>query len=398
VRESWVLEHVLSSRHLHVRRAPPYKALFFTTSLGGGGAESHTLRVLNHLDRSRFSPELAVSRRGGSYERFLRSDLPVHDVSFSRIPSSAGRLLASVHGLRRLVEREAYDVICSVMDLPNLVALGTVMTLRQKPKLALVVQIPPTIEFKGKPFGERVLLPAMKRLYPQADRVIALSHGVKRDLCSLAPALESMTSVIHNACVDDRLLDASGDAAASLPETSRPVVVAVGRLTYQKGYPHLLDAFARVRRSVDAELWILGDGPDRSAIERQIADLGLRDVVRLLGFQAQPQAFMRRATVFVLSSLYEGFGNVVVEALACGTPVVSTECPHGPAEILQNETTGLLVPVADSAALADALARLLGDSALRERFITAGRLRASAFHAREIAGQYAAELERVVDG
>lgn len=379
-----------------MRRATPFRLLFFTTSLGGGGAESHTLRVLNHLDRDRFSPELAVSRRGGGYERFLRDDVPIHDVSFARIPSSAGRLAASVHGLRALLMDQAYDVVCSVMDMPNLVALASVKLLRRRPKLALIVQIPPTIEFRGKPFGEHVLLPAMKHLYPSADRVIALSHGVKRDLCSLSPALGAMTSVIHNACVDERLLDATHDSAAPIPETTRPVVLAVGRLTHQKGYPFLLDAFQRVRRAVDAELWILGDGPDRGAIEAKVAELGLRDAVRLLGFQTQPQAFMRRATLFVLSSLYEGFGNVVVEALACGAPVVSTDCPHGPAEILEHEKSGLLVPVADSAALASAIERVLRDAELRSRLRGAGLLRARDFRAQEIAGAYADELERIV--
>ncbi len=386
-----------SATKSRVPEPSPLRVLFFTTALGGGGAESHALRVMNHLDRSRVVPELAVSRRGGSYEPFLRDDVTVFGVSDERIPSSTGRLLASAPGLWRLATARKYDLVCSLMDTPNLVALAALRPMRRRPKHVAVVQIPPSIEFAQTRAGRTVGLPSIRAFYPLADRVVALSRGVARDLESISPRLTGNISVIHNACVDERLLDQSLDAAAEVPVATRPVLLAAGRLTYQKGYPDLLEAFAAVARRVECELWILGEGPERPSIEASIARLGLGSSVRLLGFQANPQAFMRRASVFVLSSLYEGFGNVIVEAVACGAPVVSTDCPHGPAEIIRDGDSGLLVPVGQPLALAAALVRVLTDDALRSKLRESGLRRAEDFHARVIASAYADEFRAVCD-
>lgn len=374
----------------------PRRVLFFTTSLGGGGAESHALRVMNELDRSRYVPVLAVSRTGGGYEAFLRADVEVHSVSPQRVPSSLGRLLLSPMALAPLMRRLRPALVCSLMDPPNLAAIAAVRLVHDRPKLVVCVQIPPSIEYRRTLTGRATFLPAIRWFYPLADRVIALSHGVKVDLAELQPSLSARTTVIHNACVDARLLDDDPVAARAVPTATRPVLLAAGRLTAQKGYPYLLDALGIVRKHADVELWILGEGPDRGAIEAQIARLGLRDAVRLLGFQKAPQAFMRRASVFVLSSIYEGFGNVIVEALACGAPVVSTDCPHGPGEIIEHGKSGLLVPIRDPAALAREVLRVLGDDGLRERLRVAGRERSAAFHGRIIANAYADEFDRVL--
>ena len=160
----------------------------------------------------------------------------------------------------------------------------------------------------------------------------------------------------------------------------------------------MLDAFAKVHRVTGAELWILGEGSERGAVEAQIARLGLGSAVRLLGFQRDPAAFMRRATVFCLSSYYEGFGNVIVEAMASGAPVVSTACPHGPSEIITDGENGLLVPVRDSEALSQALIRILQDEPLRARVAAAGKARSMDFHAKTIASAYSDEMERIVAG
>ncbi len=378
--------------------ARPRRALFFITSLGGGGAESHTLRVINHLPRDRFEPLLVVSRRGGSYEPFLRDDVVVREASLLQVPSSAGRLLLGAPRLRAILESEQPDVVCSVMELPGVIAGTTVRTLRRPPPWVALVQSPPTIELPQTRAGRTVLMPAVRYTYAKADRIIALSHGVKEDLAKLGPNLVDRTVVIHNACVDERNRMGQGSGEnGNVPGRTRPVVLTAGRFTQQKGYPHLLDAFALLRRSCDAELWILGQGPDRASIEAKIRDLDLNDSVRLLGFQPNPQDFMRVSTVFALSSVYEGFGNVIVEALACGLPVVATDCPHGPREILEGERGGLLVPVADPAAMSESLRRVIEDGPLRERLVGAGLVRAQAFTGEVIAEAYADELERVIE-
>jgi glycosyltransferase involved in cell wall biosynthesis len=317
----------------------------------------------------------------------------VHSVSIEGVPSSLGRLALAGPGLRRLVRAERPSAVVSVMDLPNLLALASLGLHRAGPRLIACVQIPPTIHYGASASGRVAVLPAIRRLYPRADLIVSLTEGVRADLDQLGRRIGSRTVVIHNACVDDQLLP--GDAIDDVPAATRPVVLAAGRLTRQKGYPFLIDAFAEMRRRRDAELWVLGDGPDRPKIEEQARALGVQDDVKLLGFRSNPHAFMRRATVFALSSLYEGFGNVIVEAMAAGCPVVSTDCPYGPGEIITHRRDGLLVPVANAPALARALLEVLEDEILRSQIAAGGLSRARDFEAGVIADMYTEAIERV---
>jgi glycosyltransferase involved in cell wall biosynthesis len=380
-------------------RGRPCRVAFFTTALSGGGAESHLLRVVNHLDRARFEPVLVLGRRGGSYERFLAPDVPIVTSPLPQPKSSAGRLaLASPTLARMAASSSPPHVMVGVLDLPSLVMLASALPARTLrggwPKLVPVVQAPPTILHDGTKGGPAVLA-AMRALYPLADAVVSLSHGVVSDLERLSPRIPPKVRVIHNACMDDSLLDVPAEVDAEVPEASRPVLLAAGRLAAQKDYPTLIEAFRLVRERVDAELWVLGEGPDRASVEARIAELGLTPHVRLLGFRSHPAAYMRRATVFVLSSRFEGFGNVIAEAMAAGAPVVSTDCPHGPSEILRGGELGRLAPVGDPRGLANAIVSLLGNEAERARLREAGRKRASDFDARKIANQYGALFEEL---
>jgi glycosyltransferase involved in cell wall biosynthesis len=149
------------------------------------------------------------------------------------------------------------------------------------------------------------------------------------------------------------------------------VILSVGRLSAEKDYPTLLRAFALLQNQVPARLILLGEGGQRAGLERLASELGIGATVSLPGFVRNPFAYMARARVFVLSSLFEGFGNVLVEALACGCQVVSTHCPGGPGEILDRGRYGRLVPVGDHAALArailEAIAEPMDTEALRRR-------------------------------
>jgi glycosyltransferase involved in cell wall biosynthesis len=235
----------------------------------------------------------------------------------------------------------------------------------------------------------------VRRTYHQFDAIIALSHGAAEDLVAQVPGIAQRVTVIHNAGVDDGLLRRAAEPIAE-PAVPRPLIVACGRLAPQKGYLDLLEAMAQVRRSVDAHLWILGEGPQREALEKKIGELHLDRVVRLLGFQQNPYAYMAAADVYVLSSLYEGFGNVLVEAMATGRPVVSTDCPSGPREIITDGQNGLLVPPSDPAALAGALLQMLKDEVFATRLGNAARARANDFHVAASAARYAEVFRRFV--
>ncbi|NUP07107.1 MAG: glycosyltransferase [Polyangiaceae bacterium] len=371
--------------------------LFAINHLGRGGAESHTLRVLNYLDRTRYRPLLGVVARGGSYEDYLRPDVEILELAHTSAQSSTARQVMSAPGLRRLVVDRQPDIVLLVMDFMAIIGTLTLKSLGPKrPKIVPVVQIPPSIEYASSAFGRRFVLPAIRRLYTRTDRVIALSHGVRDDLIGIDARLRNHITVIHNACVDDRTENTT--ERVDVPTPDAPVILGAGRLITQKGFTYLIDAFAEVRRQTPAELWILGEGPDRSLLERRIAEHGLGSSVRLLGFQRAPHAFMRKSAIFCLSSIYEGFGNVVVEAMACGLPVVSTDCPYGPSEIIRDENEGLLVPTRDVPALARSLARLLRDRPLRDRLAQSGLERAKNFHAAQVAREYADEMDRIRAG
>jgi len=202
-------------------------------------------------------------------------------------------------------------------------------------------------------------------------------------------AERDQVSVIPNIGVDKEVLKRKDEP---LPQSQLPpekaLVVSCGRLTPIKGYSYLLEAFRNVRSHMSVELRILGDGELQEELENKIDALNLNNEVELLGFHSNPFKFMRAADVFVLSSLSEGFGNVIVEAMACGTPVVATDCPHGPGEIITHGENGLLVPPADVDALSDALLRVLRDDRLQKRLAKNGKERARDFHASKIGQQY----------
>jgi len=366
----------------------PLHVLFFTSSLGGGGAEKHLVRVANHLDRGRFRVSVAVARGGGSYEPELAPDAAFH-------PFPGGRMSRAVAPLRALVRRARPDVVCSLMDHANCAALAATAAMRGAPPVVACVQVSPAMELRRNlTWGKRALLAGVRGLYPRAGGVVAISEGVRRELLDIVPGVEGRTRVIYNAGVDEEVR-ALGAEPFDPPPGEGPVVVACGRLTEQKGFADLLDAFAALRRALPARLWIVGEGELRGELEARARRLGIADHVWFAGFQRNPYRVMAAADVFALSSLWEGFGNVIVEAMAVGLPVVATDCPHGPAEIIRDGETGVLVPPADPAAMAAALERVLRDEALRGRLRAAGGRRAADFAAGPIAAEYGRFLASV---
>jgi glycosyltransferase involved in cell wall biosynthesis len=354
--------------------------MFFTSALGGGGAEKHLVRVANALDRERFRVSVSVARGGGSYEGELAGDVAYH-------PLPGGRMRSAPFPLRRLLARERPELLCSFMDHANCVALLASGGMPRRPAVVVGVQNPPSAALRQVPGPVRGAIRAgMRALYPRADAVVALSRGVAGELERMIPRVAGRVSVIPNAGVDEAVPPPAARAPRSADDA--PVLVACGRLVPQKGYPVLLRALARVRERVPARLQILGEGPLRRELGELAAALGVDGAVSFEGFQADPAAWMGAADVFVLSSDYEGFGNVIVEAMAAGAPVVATDCPYGPGEILERGRHGVLVPPGDPEALAAALLRVLGDPALQAQLRAAGAARAPAFASAAVAAEY----------
>jgi glycosyltransferase involved in cell wall biosynthesis len=375
------------------------RLLFFTSSLGGGGAERQLLRLVNHLDRRTFSLSVALTRSGGTYEAALASDVKIRMLTRRPGRSKLLNMIKAIYPLRDLLHQEAPDILCSVMDHANCVALLSARMLLQRPRTVVCIQIPPSIHYRYlRKLGGKLILSAIPRLYPLADRVVALSHGVAEDVRQLVPSIQDRMETIYNAGVDEHLAKGLMEALPVGEKVAGQIIIlACGRLTKQKGFAFLLEAFAETRKSIPlAHLCILGEGKERERLEARADELGIREFVRFLGFQSNPFKYMAVANVFVLSSVWEGFGNVIVEAMACGAPVVATDCPYGPSEIIENERSGLLVPPADPSALANAILRVLRDDSLRQKLIENGRARSQAFRAEKIACEYGRLFEQLV--
>lgn len=201
---------------------------------------------------------------------------------------------------------------------------------------------------------------SIRHLYARTDGIISVSQGVADDLHSLGLPTHC-SQVIYNPIVNAELIEKSKQAVQHpwLQQSDEPVIIGVGRLEHQKDYPTLIKALAKIRQSQPCKLIILGEGRQRNTLQNLIDELGLQEHVDLKGHVDNPFAYMARSQVFVLSSAWEGFGNVIAEALAVGTPVVSTDCPSGPREILMDGKYGPLTPVHDSESLAQAINQTL---------------------------------------
>jgi glycosyltransferase involved in cell wall biosynthesis len=306
------------------------------------------------------------------------------------LPIGASSAIRYLPDLVRYLRHERPQVLLSAMTDLNLVALWARRLARVPTELVISehITLSQSVQAganRGK-WRYRFLPPLVARTYPWADAIIAVSAGMADDLSTVAEIPRERILTIYNPVVTPDLEEKSR-ARCDHPwfaPGSPPVLLAVGRLTAQKDFPTLLRAFARVQRVRPVRLLLLGEGEDRAKLEALVSELGVAADVALPGFALNPFPYMARAAVLVLSSLYEGLPTVVIEALACGCPVVSTDCPSGPSEILEGGRYGALVPVGDDAALAEAITATLDVPRDRNRL----RERAALFSADAKAEQY----------
>jgi len=225
-----------------------------------------------------------------------------------------------------------------------------------------------------------------RHFYPWADAIIAVSRGIAEDLASLTGLPQERIIAIDNPILSETILTKLGEPLDHpwFAANSPPVILGAGRLVKQKDFPTLLKAFAQVRATRPARLMILGKGRKRTQLEALAWELGVAEDVAFPGFVPNPFPYMARAAVFVLSSAWEGLPGALVEALACGCPVVSTDCPSGPGEVLEQGKYGPLVPVKDAAALARAILSVLDAPPDRAQL----RARSSVFSVERVADRY----------
>jgi glycosyltransferase involved in cell wall biosynthesis len=369
--------------------------------LQGGGAERVLINLLRGLSRTEFSITLVLYEDICAYPMPENVQLRVLGIPAGRNLISLGTgFLRKVLALAGLIRRQRPDIVFSFLSSTNAAAILASMLAGAGARVVVSEHTCPSVNLANERFGS-ITARVITLLYPRTDRIIAVSRGIRDDLINNFDIREDLISVIYNPFDLDEIRRLGSERVGHpwfIPSGRQdvPLVVAAGRLTKQKGYPFLLRAFARVRKSVTCRLVILGEGPDRAPLEKLAVDLGIAADVFLPGFQENPFAYMAGATVFTLPSLYEGFGNVLVEAMALGIPVISTSCPSGPDEIILEGRSGLLVPPGDEDALAGAILKVLSDSELRGVLSDGGRERAESFAVSRISDEYSRIFKEVL--
>lgn len=331
------------------------RVAFFTPSLEAGGAERVVLSLANAMNQAGYKVDVVMAQAKGVL-------LPQIPPGVTAVDLCSTRVVSALTGLIRYMNRSQPEVLIAAQTHANLTALlarrfsgvATKVIVTEHSTLSRITAL--SLNKRGQ------LLPLLAAsLYRWADAIVAVSKGVAIDLAAVTRIPVERIRVIYNPLVTPDLL-AKKNASLAHPWFGKkmpPVILSVGRLTAAKDFPTLIRAFDRVRRYLPAKLLILGEGEERAHLERLIGELELNELVHIPGYVENPYPYMSRANVFVLSSKIEGLPSVLVEAMACGAPVIATDCPSGPSEILEQGRYGRLVPVGDADSLAKAVVEVL---------------------------------------
>ena len=338
---------------------------FFLPNLHSGGAERVTVQLAAGLVQAGLKVDLVLVRASGEY-------LPSYHPLYRVIDLGCANAYRSIPALLGYLRREQPDGLISALDLTNLIALlvrqaGHVHT-------RVVIQVHSTVSVqKRSALKKKLEKLLLAKIYPWADCIVTVSRGVARDLAHYTNIPANKIRTIYNPIITPDILDKAQEPVDHpwFVQESPPVILGVGRLAEVKDFPTLLRAFAILRQVVHPlpaiyrlplpahHLVILGEGDERPRLEMLAKELGIAANFHLPGFTENPFAFMSKAAVFVLSSRLEGLPSALIEALACGCPVVSTDCPSGPSEILDGGNYGHLVPVGDARTMCEAILQVL---------------------------------------
>ena len=332
--------------------------------LRGGGVERVTVALANGFASCGLTVDLVMVNKKGSDSYFDALSKNVNIVELKQ-----KRTITSIVGFWRYFKDTEPDVVISAMTHINIASIIANLLSSRRTKIIVVEHNQMSRNRLLKTGWVRLAYYSVPWVYKYATIIGAVSEGVKRDLASTARLPSEKIHVLHNPVVTPSLLQQSREAIEHpwFNAGEPPVILGVGRLTAQKDFEMLIDAFAVVRSKAPVRLIILGQGPDREALERKAMLSGWPEDIEFKGFVSNPFAYMRRAAIFALSSQWEGLPTVLIEAMACGVPVVSTDCASGPAEILKNGELGALTPVGDAGAFADALLETLARSPQKDR-------------------------------
>lgn len=343
-------------------------------SLEGGGAERVALNLANEFAKRKIPFTLILRFKKGPYVKQLNSNIHVLELT-------ANNPIIIVFKLIKACKKNQIDVLFAISRYNNILALIANFVLRKR----TIIREATTFDgfYKKKTINklERVksqlFLKLIQFLYPKADAIVANSKDTAKDIENHISVSGNKIVVINNPLIDDQIQTQSNQPVDDeyFSNTSTPRIISAGRLVYQKNFQHLIKSFALLKKTMpSASLTILGEGPQETQLKELVKQLDLGNDVCFLGFVDNPYKYLKHADVFVLSSIFEGFGNVLVESLAIGLPVVSTNCPGGPREILDNGKFGALVPVNDEKAMSIAIIRVLAAKTDKQKLIDRSKI------------------------
>lgn len=327
---------------------------FFIPYFREGGVETSTFRLANGFRARGHTVSLLTFGHDSPY---LDSDSP-----FDVVNLEVSRTLSSVPALVRQLSETSPDVVVSTHYYANIVNVVANEVARIDAKTILTERLYVSHVIEQEPWYKSVLFPHLMRLtYPRADYCVTVSKAAADDLQAVACLTEEQVVPIYNPTLADEVFERATEPVDHpwFDDSDPPILLGVGRLTGQKDFSTLIRAFSHVLDERLARLVILGEGEERGRLEALAEELGVEDHIDFPGFVENPYAFMARADLFVLSSRFEGMPNVLVEAAALETPVVATDCPSGPRELLNDGEAGELVPVGNPQAMARAIQRQL---------------------------------------
>jgi glycosyltransferase involved in cell wall biosynthesis len=358
------------------------KIAFFIPSLEGGGAEKVMVNLANAFSKDNIDIDLILGNAKGPYLNRLSNKLNVVDLKAKKMIYCLPKLIAYLN------RNKPYTLLATLESASVIAIIAKKLSIA---KTKIWIRVPNTLSkdnLNADNIKDKYLYPfLMKSLYKYAYGIIAISKGVAKDVSEFLSIPSSKIKVIYNPAFTNEILQLSKENIEYLPwDIDRiSLVIGVGRLTKQKNFSMLLKAFSIIRQTIDARLIILGDGEERNNLKLLGEKLNISNDIYFPGFVNNPYAYMRKSSVFVLTSDWEGFGNVIVEALGVGLPVISTDCESGPREILDNGRYGDLVRVGDYLDLANKMKKRILEKNLQTELI---KKRASEFSIENIKCKY----------
>ncbi len=336
------------------------KIVMFSSSLGKGGAERRITYLSNYFNHRGYKVIIALSRREGNYLEELNREIRIKELTLFKKSFNG---ISTLFKIIMLIIVEKPSVLFSNLYGMNRFIILTRLFFKKNPKIVIGVVNNPLKAYRNRGF--------IRKFYPMADILLANSNGIKESMIVNWNIRPEKIEVIHNG-IDVENVKKKSRQNVILPKipSNHKILISNGKLSVQKGFECLIEAVKLVNQLIPCSLIILGEGPEYQRLNFVMNKLGLQDIIHLLGYKINPYAYLKKADVFVLSSVFEGFPNVILEAMACGVPVVATAAPFGPDEIIDNGNDGFLVNVGDYKGIAEKVIELLNNRELRNKFIS----------------------------